>query len=294
LSATASPPPVAPGREEEEDEGGASGSSGEQAAAAGATGGGGSSNNDEGLLDYSLIYPPPPGSALEAKYNALLEQSTNSQNAWQTRLVAPLQQKRGEDIDLAGGTAALLHSKMKREDYGRDCFGHFNSDRRGLAHPERKKAGAAVPSKEQVDRAVRLMAGHSSTSTREVVARSAPSVFRPNGLRRAPDDAKDGVGYGMRYRQLKEEKRKQPTLALKTVSIGGFGGGGGGGGAFGDFFGGAGAGAGGADGGAVDAGGAAGYGGGASVRRGGQFGAGGASQVPASSLSGYGGLSIGF
>ena len=122
---------------------------------------------------------------------------------------------------MEGGTAALP-AKATRREYGRDCFGHFFTDRRGFGAGGDAKKPISKPSDAQVEKAMRLMAGHSSTSTREV-ARTAPAVFKPGGMR-ASAAARDGAAWGMRYRMMKQERAKLPTLAVKTVTIGGFGG----------------------------------------------------------------------
>ena len=180
----------------------------------------GDDDDGEELEDFELIYPARRSSALETSYNDLLEQARNSQCEWVTRLRAPLQQRKGQAIDMEGGTAALP-AKATRQEYGRDCFGHFFTDRRGFGPGDAKKP-ISKPSEAQVEKAMRLMAGHSSTSTREV-ARTAPAVFKPGGMR-AGAAARDGAAWGMRYRKMKQERAKLPTLAVNTVTIGGFGG----------------------------------------------------------------------
>jgi len=144
------------------------------------------------------------------------------------RLRAPLQQKRGEEMnpellsherDKSGGLPPLV------KQFGRDCFGHAGTDRgreaREAHYQSRmlKKKALVVPGAAQVERASRLMQGYSCCKDRHSATRSAPATLYP-GYVQAREKLKDSVAYGMAYRQKLTQKQSEPTYQLKQVTIG--------------------------------------------------------------------------
>jgi tubulin polyglutamylase TTLL6/13 len=169
------------------------------------------------LIDFMRIYPPPSTTknkaALDASYEKFLSKSRGDSNAAVLRMRAPLQQKKGEEIDQQGGTAALPPI-AKRKDFGRDCFGHGGTDRRYGGTGSRAIKQINKPSARQTALADRLSQGFSSNARN--ATRSAPAVLREPRER----GAKDGIAYGRAYQQRIQAKQTMPTMALKTCNIG--------------------------------------------------------------------------
>jgi tubulin polyglutamylase TTLL6/13 len=174
-------------------------------------------DEDDHLIDFMRIYPPPASNknaaALMETYERFLTKSRGDSNASVLRLRAPLQQKKGEDIDEQGGTAALPPI-AKRKDFGRDCFGHGGTDRRYGGTGSRRAPEIKKQSAKQTAMADRLSQGFASNARN--ATRSAPAT-----LYKAPErNARNGIAYGQAYQKKIQAKQTMPTMALKTCNIG--------------------------------------------------------------------------
>ncbi|OQS04500.1 tubulin polyglutamylase [Thraustotheca clavata] len=162
----------------------------------------------EELIDFVRLYPPPIVTQKNCIYKKMLDACQSSIQDQLLRLTAPLHRK-GDD-----GKLPPLKGGVKKE-LGRDCFGYTGTDKiRELELKEKKPL--AMPGPAQVAAAARLMMGHSSKNLDVAI----PS--RPTSQNTLPPPRRDGVQYGLAYRERLEGLKNKPTIAMTQITFGGF------------------------------------------------------------------------
>ncbi|DAZ99779.1 TPA: hypothetical protein N0F65_001288 [Lagenidium giganteum] len=170
----------------------------------------------EQLIDYTLMYPPPPEEYATNKYRKMLEASQQHMHEQQMRFTAPLQHRK--QVDENGTILPAIKGAQKKvgsDIAGRDCFGFLGTDKaKWLEAIDRDKKPQAVPGPMQVAAAHRLMMGHSSQKL---------SIKPPTPPDQIPKARKDGINYGLQYRERLETLKNKPTLSMTQITFGSFG-----------------------------------------------------------------------
>jgi hypothetical protein len=166
------------------------------------------------------LYPPPIRTTKNAIYKTILDANQSQIHEQLLRLTAPLHQRKGEDMSKTTTSCGLPPMVKDNREKGRDCFGFTGTDK--MHHLEiKEKKPLPMPGPAQAAAAMRLMVGHSSKAMvafppQTTTARTtSPSISKESQKR-------DGVQYGLAYRERLDYLKNKPTLAMTQITFGGF------------------------------------------------------------------------